>query len=78
MIAIIAIILLLVIAAGVAAVIYLMRMQGIEFSQLPEMLREQSNRVLARIDWQRFKEFFKEFFMRVRMRVRGGSDEGSR
>ena len=74
MIAIIAIVLLLVIAAGVAAVIYLMRMQGIEFSQLPEMLREQSNRVLARIDWQRFKEFF----MRVRMRVRGGSDEGSR
>ena len=77
-IAIIAIVLLLVIAAGVAAVIYLMRMQGIEFSQLPEMLREQSTRVLARIDWQRFKEFFKEFFMRVRMRVRGGSDEGSR
>jgi len=73
-IAIIAIILLLVIAAGVAAVIYLMRMQGIEFGQLLETLREQSNRVLARIDWQRFKEFF----MRVRMRVRGGSDEGSR
>ena len=67
-IAIIAIVLLLVIAAGVAAVIYLMRMQGIEFSQLPEMLREQSTRVLARIDWQRFRTFFQ----------RGRSDQGPR